>query len=122
MSDDPDVTEFIRTYIPSIWSLELLLLLQRDSERVWTPAALVKELRANTSLVDDNLSRLQRHGLVLETEAGWSFRPANFRLASLVAALAVLYRQRPMHVMGLIARSDAIRSLADAFRIKKDES
>jgi DNA-binding IclR family transcriptional regulator len=122
VSDDPDVEEFIRVYIPSIWALELLIVLQRDPGRTWTAPALVKELRASAGLVDDNLSRFERHGLVLKSEAGWRFQPANPRLALLVAGLSNLYRGRPTHVMSLIARSDALRSFADAFRIKKDET
>lgn len=117
-----EVEEFIRAYVPSIWALELLLLLQRDPARSWTPSALVKELRASAGLVDDNLSRFERHGLILHSDQGWQFQPANAKLAELAAGLSALYRERPMHVMNMIARSDALRSLADAFRIKKDET
>ena len=122
MADELDVEEFISAYIPSIWALELLLLLQREPARAWTAGALVKELRASAGLVDDNLLRFERQGLALRREEGWSFRPANPMLADLVAGLSKLYRERPMHVMNLIVRSDALRSLADAFRIKKDET
>lgn len=122
VSDESDVEEFIRTYIPSVWALELLLLLQSDHARGWTPSALVKELRASAGLVDDNLSRFERHGLALRGEGGWRFQPANPKLAELTLSLDKLYRERPLHVMSMIARSDAVRSLADAFRIKKDET
>lgn len=122
MADEPDVAEFIRAYIPSIWALELLLLLRRQRDRVWTPAGIVKELRASTNLVDDNLARFERHGLVLQGDEGWRFQPANPRLDLLVEKLSSLYRERPMHVMSMITRSNALWSLADAFRIKKDET
>jgi DNA-binding IclR family transcriptional regulator len=122
VSEHPEVAEFIHAYISSVWALELLLLLRRDPERAWTAAALVRELRASTSLVSDNLARLQQQGLALEGDDGWRFHPANPRLAALVTELSALYRERPMHVMSLIARSDSIRSLADAFRIRKDET
>ena len=95
-------------------------MLRRDPSQAWTSDALVKELRASAGLVETNLSRFERHGLVLESERGWRFQPANPRLAQLAARLSELYRDRPMHVMSLITRSDAVRSLADAFRIKKD--
>lgn len=122
VADEPDVAEFIRAYIPSIWALELLLLLRRQRDRVWTPAGIVKELRASTNLVDDNLARFERHGLVLQGDEGWRFQPANPRLDLLVEKLSSLYRERPMHVMSMITRSNALWSLADAFRIKKDET
>lgn len=122
VSDDRDVEEFIRGFIPSIWALELLLVLQHDPARVWTAPALVKELRASAGLVDDNLSRFERHGLALKSDEGWRFQPGHPHLAEMVARLSGLYRARPMHVMSLITRADAISSLADAFRIRKDET
>lgn len=122
MSDDPEIAEFIRAYVPSIWTLELLLVLQRDPGRVWTPDALLKELRASATLVSDNLTLLERHGLALRDTGGWRFGPGNSPLALLVTRLGKLYGERPMHVMSMILRSDALRSLADAFRIKKDET
>lgn len=122
VSDDSDVAEFIRAYIPSIWALELLLLLRRERERAWTPGALVKELRASTNLVDGNLARFEQHGLALNGGEGWRFQPANPRLGELVEKLSEIYRERPMHVMSMITRSNALWSLADAFRIKKDET
>ena len=122
MSDDPDVTEFIHAYITSIWALELLLLLRREPERAWTPAALVRELRASAKLVDDNLARFERNGLALPSRDGWRFRVANPRLDALIGKLAAMHRERPMHVMSMISRSNSLWSLADAFRIKKDET
>jgi hypothetical protein len=34
--------------------------------------------------------------------------------------LRIVYRDRPMHTIGLISRSDPVQSLAEAFRIKRD--
>jgi hypothetical protein len=122
VSDDPEIAEFIRVYIPSIWTLELLLVLQREPACAWLPDVLVKELRASATLVGDNLALLERHGLALRDAGGWRFGPANSPLALLVTQLGKLYRERPMHVISMISRSDALRSLADAFRIKRDET
>jgi DNA-binding IclR family transcriptional regulator len=122
VSDDPEVAEFIDIYIPSIWALELLLFLRRKTGRAWTAGELVRELRASTNLVEGNLSRFERHGLALRDEEGWRFHPANLTLDALIAKVDQMYRERPMHVMGLVARTSGLRSLADAFRIKKDET
>jgi len=122
VADESEITQFIRAYIPSVWALELLLLLRADPQRAWTPAELLKELRASTSLVDENLAHFQRHGLTLTDEAGWRFAPAAPRLEALAAELAALYRERPMHTISLIARPDPLQALADAFRIKRGET
>lgn len=122
MADEPEIAQFIRAYIPSVWALELLLLLRADPARRWSPGELLKELRASTKLVDENLTHFYARGLALQDEAGWHFAPASAHLESLAAELATLYRERPMHTIGLIARPDPLKSLANAFRIKRDET
>jgi hypothetical protein len=122
VADESEIAKFIRAYIPSVWALELLLLLRADPDRRWTAAELLKELRASTSLVDENLAHFERHGLALKDEAGWRFAAASPHLEALVAGLAALYRERPMHTIGLIARPDPLQALANAFRIKRDET
>ena len=122
MADEPQITQFIRAYIPSVWALELLLLLRADPAKAWSPAELLKELRASTSLVDENLTHFAHHGLALKDDAGWRFAPASQHLEALAAELAALYRERPMFTIGLIARPDPLQALANAFRIKRDET
>ena len=69
MADEAEISQFIRIYIPSVWALELLLLLRADPARRWSPAELLKELRASTSLVDENLAHFERQGLALKDDA-----------------------------------------------------
>lgn len=120
MAPDDELISFIRTYIPSVWSLELLLLLYSDEARWWTSTELLRELRASTSLIDENLARFERQGLVVHDEGKWRFTAANLGLAALTDQLRIVYRDRPMHTIGLISRSDPVQSLAEAFRIKRD--
>jgi len=122
VAESSELQQFIVAYIPSVWALELLLLLRADPARRWSPTDLLKELRASTSLVDENLSHFERHGLALKEDVGWRFAPASPHLETLAAELAALYRERPMYTIGLIARPDPLRALADAFRIKRDET
>jgi hypothetical protein len=122
LTDDHDIAEFVRAYLPSVWALELLLRLKAEPTRVWTENQLVRELRASTNLVDENLLRFERQGLVLKESKGWRYAPANPSLDGSVGNLAQLYRDRPMYTIGLIARADPLHSLADAFRIRKDET
>jgi hypothetical protein len=122
VADESEISQFIGAHIPSVWALELLLLLRSDRERRWSAAELLKELRASTSLVDENLARLKRQGLALKDEQGWYFAPASPRLEALTTEVAALYRERPMHTISLIARPDPLRALANAFRLKRDET
>ena len=122
MADDHNIAEFIRAYLPSVWALEMLLRLKAEPARLWTENQLVRELRASTNLVDENLSRFERQGLALKERAGWRYAAASPSLDALVGQLAQIYRDRPMYTIGLIARADPLQSLADAFRIRKDET
>lgn len=122
LSNDDEIDEFVKVHIPTIWALEILLTLHADPHRRWLAPELIKELRASTTLIDENLSRFERHGLALKDGLHWYFAPANPLLQAMTDQLSILYRERPVHVMGLITRADPIRSLAQAFRIRKDES
>lgn len=122
MAEQSEIAQFIRDYIPSVWALELLLLLHADPHRHWTNGELVRELRASTKVIAENLCRFERHGLALNNENGWCFAPANPMLAAMTARLAQLYKERPMSTISLIVRPDVLQSLADAFRIKRDDT
>lgn len=121
MSNDDEIGEFVKAHIPTIWALEILLRLHADPHRRWLAPELIKELRASTTLIDENLSRFERHGLALKDGMHWYFAPANSLLETMTDQLSILYRERPIYVTGLIARADPIRSLAQAFRIKGDK-
>jgi hypothetical protein len=119
LSTDRDLVEFVRAHVPSVWALELLLLLRRDPARCWTPDVLFRELRASAGLVADNLKRLLTSGLVAPEEACFRFAPASPKLETLCAQLETAYRERPVAVMNIIVRpTDPLQSLADAFKFK----
>jgi len=123
MSDDPDLAQFAREHVRSVWGVELLLVLKRDPARRWPPEALVAELRASTSLVADNLAGFETSGLAVRDDAGcWRYAPASPVLDGLAAALATAYRERPVAIINLIATPpDPIQGLADAFKWRGDK-
>lgn len=49
-SGDGGVAEFVRDHMRSVWAVQLLLRLRRDSAHCWSPEALVAELRASKNL------------------------------------------------------------------------
>jgi hypothetical protein len=118
VADDQELAAFAREHIRSVWAVELLLLLRRDVERCWAPDELVRELRASTTLVRDNLSRFEKSGLAVEDDTGcWRYAPANGVMDDLARRLEAAYRERPVAIINLIsAPPDPIQGLADAFK------
>ncbi len=116
---DPELAAFIEAAIPSVWALETLILLKRDSGSAWTADQLVAEMRASTTLVANCLTALQRAGLVLEQQGAVRYAPAAPALAVLSDRLQDTYRERPVSVVNIIAkrRADPLKGFADSFRL-----
>ena len=128
MSDNgirDDIGAFIAEYIDSIVQLELLLLLQRRPEEIWTPEAVARELRVDPRWTMTELSRLTARGLVSTSGAEppeYRYAPGTPELQRSIADLIELYGKSRVSVINLIYSrpGDAIRSFADAFRLRKD--
>jgi hypothetical protein len=122
LASEQDFAAFVREHIRSVWALELLLALKRDPERSWPVEVLVRELRASTTLVNDNLGVFERAGLAVRDETGsYRYAPASGLLDELCGMLEDVYRTRPVAMINLIARpSDPLQSLADAFKFRGD--
>lgn len=123
MSEQPELAAFVREHVRSVWAVELLLLLKRDPDRRWPAADLVRELRASTLLVNDNLQRFERSGLAVREDGDlWRYAPAMTMLGELADRLEAAYRERPVTVINLIAAPpDPVQGLADAFKFRGDK-
>jgi hypothetical protein len=65
MQDIPNpVQSFVRENIDSVGMLELLLVLEADPERAWSPAELSAELRVHLDGLASQLEHLRARGLV----------------------------------------------------------
>lgn len=114
-----DVVQFVTTSLRTVWALELLMLLRGAPDQIWTPAGLTAELRANLSMVDEMLRRLEGLGLAGREGEGWRYRPAQADLDDLCARTEQAYRQKPFAMISLIYRNAGpLQDLADAFRLK----
>ena len=112
--------------MPSIWALELLLLLRRAAPTYVSREDLVQLLRATPTLIDKLLSRFLADGLIAENEAGAvRFECASPELESLSESLASAAENRPIALRDAIISmpSEKLRDFSDAFRFKgeKDE-
>lgn len=123
LSEQPELAAFVREHVRSVWAVELLLLLKRDPDRRWPAADLVRELRASTLLVNDNLQRFERSGLAVREDGDlWRYAPAMPMLGELADRLEAAYRERPVTVINLIAAPpDPVQGLADAFKFRGDK-
>ncbi len=110
---------FIEGAFPSVWALETFLALKHDGDVAWTVESLVRELRANTSLVTDCLGHLERAGLVVSIEGTYRYQPASKTLAELADDLQAAYAERPFSIISAISsrRPDPLKGFADSFRL-----
>lgn len=97
-----ELVVFIREHLPSVWALELLLLMRGAPERVWSREALVSELRASEAVVAQCLEALHRGGLAAEAD-GDGHRYAPGAADGLCEELEAAYRERPVAVIAAIS-------------------
>jgi hypothetical protein len=120
---DEDVVRFVLTDLRTVWTLELLLLMRAAPEKIWTAAALTRELRASLPMVEDILRRLEILRLIGREAEGWAYRPATSDLDGLCVRTDRAYRQKPFAMISLIGRAESVlRDLANAFRLRDKES
>jgi hypothetical protein len=62
------VAAWLRGAIGSLWALETLLVLQRDSGRAWTEAELIRETRSSAVAVMGALARLRAAQVVVHDQ------------------------------------------------------
>lgn len=122
-----EVRRLLDERIESIAQLEVLLLLHRTAPQDWDAEGLSRELRIEPGWAAELLALLRRAALVEESPAGdgsHRFAPASPELAKAVESLAASYADRRVTVVASLYSKPVgrIRVLADAFRIRKEES
>ncbi len=102
----PQLSEFIRGAFPSVWTLELLMLMRSDPERAWTQAELVEKLRGSDHIVVQGVGALVAGGLVMTLDSGTvRYAPASPEVARLVEDVARQYAKRPDAIRRIIVFS-----------------
>ena len=118
-SSDENVLQFIRASFPSVWALELLLMLKRD-QRVWSREQLVAGLRASELVISKALDALVAAGLASIDSDGARYTPVNPEAAGFVERVEQLYRSRPNAVRRAIisASAGSASAFANAFKLR----
>ena len=119
------VQTFIAERIGSIFQLEVLLLMHRSAPRQFTPGDVAHELRIDPSWAAQCLAQLSAGGLLVSTDGPpprYHYGTASVELNVTVEQLARAYSTHRVTITAMIFNKppDALRSFADAFRIRKD--
>lgn len=120
-----DVRALIVELIDSVVQLEVLLLLHSDPDRAWSSDQLARELRIDARAAEQQLAILCSRGLLRcpeQAPQSYQYAPRSPALHQAVGGLQRAYTDRRVTVIGMIYSkpTDALRSFADAFRIRKE--
>ena len=120
-SSDEDVLRFIAASFPSVWALELLLVLRSD-RRAWEQDELVSTLRASELVVSKALDALVAAGLASIEGKGAAYLPVNRDVEACVEQVVDIYRTRPNSVRRVIVSTGtrSATAFADAFKLRRD--
>ncbi len=120
-SSDEDVLRFIAASFPSVWALELLLVLKGE-RRVWEREELVATLRASDLVVSRALDALVAAGLASIEGKGAAYLPVNRDVEACFEQVEDMYRTRPNSVRRVIvsAGTSSANAFADAFKLRRD--
>jgi predicted transcriptional regulator len=121
-SSDEDLLCFIAASFPSVWALELLLLLKREP-RLWKSDQLLESLRASDLVISKALDALMAAGLVSVEQGGATYLPVNTEVEKLIDRVEELYRGRPNKVRRAIvsAGTSSAVAFAEAFKLRRDD-
>jgi predicted transcriptional regulator len=122
-----ELQDFINTYIGSVEQLEILLLMQRYSDKEWCPKEITAQIRSNFESVSARLQGLLNNGLISKTENGkFKYAPPSEAIRDKVLELQAAYAQKRSKIINMIytgniktGPSKSVRDLADAFRLDR---
>ncbi len=123
-----DVKEFITEHVQSVPQLEVLLLLSQNSDKIWSPDAVGRELNLNPVLAKTQLDSLLSHRLLVLAGGPdsdlYRYNHASADHHNTVKQLAIAYATQHIAVLTLILAKpvDKVRRFTETFRmIRGDE-
>ncbi len=119
---EQDVLKFVRTNIPSVWTLEILILLCDSRGSCWNVESLVRESRSSAIAVTAAVKFLEQMGFVAEQSPGvYRYQPVSPDIESLAADVRALYASKPASVINAIfgGSNQKLRIFAEAFKLKE---
>lgn len=117
---------FILLHIDSVELLNVLLLLHSRPDQSFTLQEIEQEIRSSLIAIQKRLDDLYARKILNTVEGNTDlhrYLPKNDEIAASIDELATYYQTYSNRIIELIfsRQSEALRSFADAFRIKKEE-
>jgi hypothetical protein len=104
------LVNYIQAHFTSVWSLDLLVLLAQDRNRIWSSADLVREMRSSALCIANAVNDLKNIQLIEEAAPGrYRLAPRPPKFAARVAAIQNIYAAKPAVVLRTIARASRER-------------
>ena len=125
-SDLPrEVAQTVDTYVDSLVGLEVLLLLYREPDRAWAAEQAADQLHIPAGAARRELDHMVSSGLASADSASqvaFHFHPADPERTRAVQVIVQAYGSRRIALINHVASGalQRIRTIADAFRLKKD--
>jgi hypothetical protein len=119
---EEEVLAFVRSYISSVYTLELLLLVKNNRSRPWHAAELVRDLRSSPTAVAEALKSLQSAGLVSVDSTGLAyFDPKSPAHDAVAAGIEQTYAAKPLSLVKAITTpsTEKLQIFSDAFKLKE---
>ena len=124
-TDLPDVvTRDVDQFIDNLDALEVVMLLHREQERRWTADQVAAHLRISARVARRELDRMRSRGIARPDGAdSYRFDGSDPERAAAAARVAATYATRRVELINYVASQTLkrIQSIADAFKIKKDD-
>jgi hypothetical protein len=117
-----EVARFVNDHIDSVAEIEALLLMRRERHGPWTAVALAERLYVESAVGEAVLQRLARARFVRSVDGGFEFAPPDDS-RRVLEQVAEVYSRLLIPITRLIHAkpSSAVRSFADAFRLRDQE-
>jgi Fic family protein len=120
------VKRFIVLHIDSVELLNVLLILHREPNRQFTIENIEHELRSSRLAIEKRLSDLYSRKIlrkISSTSGLHSYLPTSAEISTEIADVAAFNQTYPARIIELIysRKDEALRSFADAFKIKEDK-
>ena len=112
---------FIRRYIDSVGTVEVLLLLHGEPEREWNAEEVSASLRSSTFSATRQLEDLARRGLFRSGDVGtYRYNPRTRQLGECVDELADAYARRRHPLIAFIySEPDAADVISEGFTFRR---